>query len=56
MNTLLSTLTTFAAIPGFDLVDIIIGLGIFAIIFVSFRKTRKGTPVVFSINTEIVAY
>lgn len=39
MNTLLSTLTTFAAIPGFDLVDIIIGLGIFAIIFVIFAES-----------------
>jgi hypothetical protein len=29
---------------------------IFAIIFVSFRETQKGTPVVFSINTEIIAY
>jgi len=29
---------------------------IFAIIFVSFRETRKGTPVVYTENTEIIAY
>tara|TARA_B100001105_G_scaffold246557_1_gene230369 strand:+ start:4069 stop:4785 length:717 start_codon:yes stop_codon:yes gene_type:complete len=33
------TLMTFAAIPGFDLVDLIIGLGVFAIIFVIFAES-----------------
>lgn len=32
-------LTTLAAIPGFDLVDIIIALGIFAILFVIFAES-----------------
>ncbi len=33
------SLVTFGAIPGFDLVDIIIALGIFAIIFVIFAES-----------------
>jgi membrane-associated protein len=39
ITTLFSQLTTFAAIPGLDLVDLIIGLGIFAIIFVIFAES-----------------
>ena len=38
-ETLLSSLTTFGAIPGFDLVDIIITLGIFAILVVIFAES-----------------
>ena len=38
-ETLLSSLTTFGAIPGFDLVDIIITLGIFAILIVIFAES-----------------
>lgn len=34
-----SSLTTFGAIPGFDLVDLIIGLGIFAVIVVIFAES-----------------
>lgn len=33
------SLLTFGAIPGFDLVDIIIGIGIFAVIFVIFAES-----------------
>lgn len=39
IETLLPTFTAFGAIPGFDLVDLIIGLGIFAIIFVIFAES-----------------
>lgn len=39
IQTLLTSTLTFGAIPGFDLVDIIIGLGIFAIIFVIFAES-----------------
>ena len=38
-ETLVSSLTTFGAIPGFDLVDIIITLGIFAILVVIFAES-----------------
>lgn len=38
-ETLLLSLTTFGAIPGFDLVDIIITLGIFAILIVIFAES-----------------
>lgn len=34
-----SFLTQFGALPGFDLVDIIIGLGVFAILFVIFAES-----------------
>ena len=36
IDTLLTQALSFGAIPGLDLVDVIIGLGIFAIIFVIF--------------------
>lgn len=36
---MLSAVLSFAALPGFDLVDIIIGLGIFAILFVIFAES-----------------
>ncbi len=36
---LTTSVTLFGAIPGFDLVDIIIGLGIFAILFVIFAES-----------------
>ncbi|OYX44068.1 hypothetical protein B7Y94_00500 [Candidatus Saccharibacteria bacterium 32-49-12] len=39
MTTLLTQLHYFSAIPGLDLVDIIIGLGIFAIVFVIFAES-----------------
>ncbi len=39
LETLLTTTTLFGAIPGFDLVDIIITLGIFAILFVIFAES-----------------
>lgn len=39
LNNTLSHLLTFGAIPGLDLVDVIIGLGIFAIIFVIFAES-----------------
>lgn len=39
IETLLSSLITVGAIPGFDLVDIIIGFGILAIIFVIFAES-----------------
>ena len=38
-ESLLVSLTTFGAIPGVDLVDIIIGLGIFAILVVIFAES-----------------
>ncbi len=39
IDTFFSNALTFGAIPGFDLVDLIIGLGIFAIIFVIFAES-----------------
>lgn len=36
---IMQSLVTFGAVPGFDLVDIIIALGIFAIIFVIFAES-----------------
>lgn len=39
IETLTHTLITFGAIPGFDLVDYIIGFGILAIIFVIFAES-----------------
>jgi membrane-associated protein len=39
INTFFTHLHSFGAIPGFDLVDLIIGLGIFAIIFVIFAES-----------------
>ncbi len=39
IETLLHTTTFFGAIPGFDLVDIIINLGILAILFVIFAES-----------------
>ncbi len=38
-ETLVTSLSTFGAIPGFDLVDIIITLGIFAILIVIFAES-----------------
>ncbi len=39
IDILLPHLFTFASLPGFDLVDLIIGLGIFAILFVIFAES-----------------
>ena len=39
IDTLLTQALSFGAIPGLDLVDVIIGLGIFAIIFVIFAES-----------------
>lgn len=39
LTTFLTHLTYFGAIPGFDLVDIIIGLGIFAVLVVIFAES-----------------
>ena len=39
IDILLPHLFTFAALPGLDLVDLIIGLGIFAILFVIFAES-----------------
>lgn len=39
IETLLPSLQLFGLIPGFDLVDVIIGLGIFAVIFVIFAES-----------------
>lgn len=39
IDTILTQASLFGAIPGLDLVDIIIGLGIFAIIFVIFAES-----------------
>lgn len=38
-NSLLTSLNTFGAIPGLDLVDLIIGFGIFAILIVIFAES-----------------
>lgn len=39
INSFLPTLTSFAAIPGLDLVDIIINLGLLAVLFVIFAES-----------------
>lgn len=39
MDIFTSALTLFGAIPGLDLVDIIVGLGVFAILFVIFAES-----------------
>lgn len=39
LETLFSSLSIFAAVPGLDLVDLIIGLGIFAVLLVIFAES-----------------